>query len=57
MKPLILTNLFPRKDNPNSGIFITKRLKEYQKLGVDFTAVSLAFRDKCFSLLFRNFGK
>jgi glycosyltransferase involved in cell wall biosynthesis len=46
MKPLILTNLFPRKDNPNSGIFITKRLKEYQKLGVDFTAVSLAFRDK-----------
>ncbi|AIY85866.1 MULTISPECIES: glycosyltransferase family 4 protein [unclassified Thermotoga] len=46
MKVLILTNLFPRKDNLNSGIFITKRLKEYRKLGADFTAVSLAFRDK-----------
>ncbi|HBF70020.1 MAG TPA: glycosyltransferase family 4 protein [Thermotoga sp.] len=46
MMVLILTNLFPTKDNPNSGIFITKRLKEHEKLGVDFTAVSLAFRDK-----------
>ncbi|MDN5338874.1 MAG: teichuronic acid biosynthesis glycosyltransferase TuaC [Thermotogaceae bacterium] len=46
MMVLILTNLFPTKDNPNSGIFITKRLKEHEKLGVDFTAVSLTFRDK-----------
>ncbi|MDN5337926.1 MAG: hypothetical protein PWQ20_996 [Thermotogaceae bacterium] len=46
MKVLVLTNLFPRKENPNSGIFLIKRLKEYKKLGVGFTAVSLAFKDK-----------
>ncbi|AJG40179.1 hypothetical protein TRQ7_01660 [Thermotoga sp. RQ7] len=46
MKILFLTNLFPKRENPNSGIFITKRLKEHEKLGVDFTAVSLAFRNK-----------
>ncbi|PLV56752.1 glycosyltransferase family 4 protein [Thermotoga sp. SG1] len=46
MRSFILTNLFPTKENPNSGIFIIKRLKEYQKLGVDFTVVSLAFKDK-----------
>ena len=43
---LILTNLFPSRTSLFSGIFITKILKEYKKLGVGFTAVSLAFKDK-----------
>lgn len=42
----MLTNLFPKRENPSSGIFITKRLKEYKKLGVEFIAVSLAPKDK-----------
>ncbi|AIY87667.1 glycosyl transferase, group 1 family protein [Thermotoga sp. Cell2] len=46
MKALVITNIFPIKTNPFSGIFIAKRLQEYQKLDVDFTAVSLAFRNK-----------
>lgn len=43
---LILTNLFPKKENPTSSIFMTRRLKEYRKLGVDFKAVPLSFGDK-----------
>gem|GEM_PF-162618 len=45
IKALILTNLFPKRENPNVGIFITKRLKEYKKLGVEFRAIPLAFED------------
>ena len=43
MKVLVLTNLFPFQDNLSSGIFITKRLEQCVKLGIDYTAVPVWF--------------
>ncbi len=45
MKVLVLTDLFPREGNLASGIFITKRLEQYVKLGIDYTAVPVWFKD------------
>ncbi|MEO0274754.1 MAG: glycosyltransferase [candidate division WOR-3 bacterium] len=45
MKILIITNLAPMIDNLISGIFITNRLKEYEKFKVSYIAVSLGFDD------------
>ena len=40
---LFITNLFPIEENPTSGIFIVKRLQQYKKFGVSYTAVSIGF--------------
>lgn len=48
MKILSLTNLFPCLKNPLSGIFITKRLDQYKKLGIDYVAVPVWFQDDLF---------
>jgi len=45
MKVLVLTNLFPFEGNLASGIFITKRLEQCVKLGIDYTAVPVWFKD------------
>ena len=45
MKILVLTNLFPLEGNLASGIFITKRLEQYVKLGIDYTAVPVWFKE------------
>ena len=45
MKVLVLTNLFPFQGNLASGIFITKRLEQCVKLGIDYTAVPVWFKD------------
>jgi len=47
---LVLLNLFPKNKNKASGIFITKRLKEYRKLGVEYKAVPLAVEDRGISM-------
>jgi len=45
MNVLLLTNLFPVVHMPISGIFITKRLQTYEKLGIRCKAVSLPSGD------------
>ena len=45
MKVLVLTNLFPFEGNLASGIFITKRIEQCVKLGIDYTAVPVWFKD------------
>jgi glycosyltransferase involved in cell wall biosynthesis len=45
MKILIITSLAPLKNNPNSGIFVTKRLEQYKKFDVEYTAISLGFQN------------
>jgi teichuronic acid biosynthesis glycosyltransferase TuaC len=45
MKVLVLTNLFPFEGNLAGGIFITKRLEQWVKLGIDYTAVPVWFKD------------
>lgn len=54
MKVLIVTNLAPLKENPTSGIFIVKRLEQYPKFDVDYTAVSLGFEDSYGLKFLRN---
>ena len=48
MKILLLTNLFPLTENLSSGIFITKKLDQYKKLGIDYVAVPAWFEDDLF---------
>ncbi|MEJ5229937.1 MAG: glycosyltransferase family 4 protein [Pseudothermotoga sp.] len=45
MNVLIITNLFPYKENPSAGIFLTKRLALYESLGVKAKTISLALQD------------
>ncbi len=45
MKVLIIPTSIPREDNSSRGIFIVKRLQQYKKFGVDYTAVSFDFED------------
>jgi glycosyltransferase involved in cell wall biosynthesis len=45
MKVLVVTNLFPFEGNLASGIFITKRLEQCVKFGIDYTAVPVWFKD------------
>ncbi len=45
MNTLLITNLFPKVSNLNSGIFITQRLKHYKTYGVNFDAVSPAYEN------------
>ncbi len=45
MKVLIITNLFPLKKNPLSGVFVVRRLEQYQKFGVEYLALSPGFLD------------
>ncbi|MGC8819511.1 MAG: glycosyltransferase family 4 protein [Fervidobacterium sp.] len=45
MNVLVITNLYPLKNNPTSGIFITNRLRKYSDLQVKYTAVAIAFRE------------
>ena len=49
MKVIILTNLFPYEANLSGGIFITKRLEQYKKLGIDYVAVPVWFQDDPFA--------
>lgn len=55
MKAIILTNLFPFQNNLSSGIFITKRLEQYRKLGIEYVAVPVWFQDDVFVRLARRF--
>ncbi len=45
MKVLIIPTSIPREDNPSRGVFVVKRLQQYKKFGVDYTAVSFDFED------------
>ena len=45
VKILVLTDFFPLEGNLASGIFITKRLEQYVRLGIDYTAVPISFKD------------
>jgi len=48
VKVIVLTNLFPLRGNLSSAIFITKRLEQYKKLGIDYVAVPVWFQDDLF---------
>jgi len=48
VRVLILTNLSPFVNLLSSGIFITKRLEQYKKLGIDYVAVPVWFQDDIF---------
>jgi glycosyltransferase involved in cell wall biosynthesis len=45
MKTLVITNLAPTVSNPNSGIFVVRRLQHYKSFGVDFDTISLGQTD------------
>jgi glycosyltransferase involved in cell wall biosynthesis len=45
MKTLVITNLAPTVPNPNSGIFVVRRLQHYKSFRVDFDAISLGLKD------------
>jgi len=45
LKVLIIPTSIPREDNPSRGVFVVKRLQQYKKFGVDYTAVSFDFED------------
>ncbi|WP_448524109.1 glycosyltransferase family 4 protein [Pseudothermotoga sp.] len=45
MNLLVLTNLFPVERIPTSGVFITKRLQVYEKLGMSYTAAPVPSGD------------
>jgi len=42
---LVIPTSIPREDNPSRGIFIVRRIQQYEKFGVDYTAVSFDFAD------------
>lgn len=54
MKVLVITNLAPTLENTTSGIFIVKRLEQYEKYGVDYRALSLGFKESRLSTLIRK---
>ncbi|MFN4224353.1 MAG: glycosyltransferase family 4 protein [Fervidobacterium nodosum] len=45
MKVLVITNYYPFNENPNSGIFVTKRLGVLKNIGVDFSAFAVNPQD------------
>jgi glycosyltransferase involved in cell wall biosynthesis len=45
MKTLVITNLAPTVSNPNSGIFVVRRLQHYKSFSVDFDTISLGQTD------------
>jgi len=45
LKVLMIPTSIPREDNPSRGVFVVKRLQQYKKFGVDYTAVSFDFED------------
>ena len=45
MRVLIVTNLAPTVPDPNSGIFIVRRLQHYKYFEVNFDAISLGQND------------
>lgn len=57
MKVLVITNLAPSVQNPSSGIFITRRLQQYFKYGIDFDAISLGYSESKLVLLLKSLLK
>jgi glycosyltransferase involved in cell wall biosynthesis len=52
MKVLILANIFPLVNNPTRGIFLTNRLKYYNKFKIDYDAYIVRFKEsKIFSYI------
>lgn len=58
MRLLIITGLYPTKENHAGGIFITRRLLELKKHGLDFDVISLYYSEskilQFFKRLFRK---
>jgi glycosyltransferase involved in cell wall biosynthesis len=54
MKVLVVTNLAPIRNNPVAGTFVVKRLEQYTKFGVDYSAVSIGFEDTWVTKLARK---
>jgi glycosyltransferase involved in cell wall biosynthesis len=54
MKVLVVTNLAPIRNNPVAGTFVVKRLEQYTKSGVDYSAVSIGFEDTWVTKLARK---
>ena len=57
MNVLVIPTSIPREDNPSRGIFIVRRLQQYEKFGVDYTAVSFDFADSSIVSLIRKITK
>ncbi|MBM7560125.1 glycosyltransferase [Marinitoga litoralis] len=45
MKVLILSNMFPSPNNINRGIFINKRLEQYNNFNIDYTVIPVMYKD------------
>ncbi len=54
MNVLLLTNLYPCIDVSSRGIFITKRLQQYAKFRVQFTAVPVGYGSSGFQRLVKK---
>jgi len=48
VKVIVFTNLFPNQNKLSSGVFITKRLEQYRRFGIDYAAVPVWFQDDLF---------
>jgi hypothetical protein len=57
MKIFLITNLFPKVSNPNSGIFIVQRFKHYKTYGVNIDAVSPAYENSKSAVLLKKLLK
>jgi|GEM_PF-1794819 len=43
MKVLLLTYFYPCVSNPLRGIFATKTIEQYKKIGIDCTAIPIGY--------------
>ena len=46
MNLLVITGLYPTKLAPEGGIFLSKRLEQYIKKGININVISVAIEDE-----------
>lgn len=54
MKVLLLTYFYPYVSNPLRGIFVTKRIEQYKRIGIDYTAIPIGFGEGAIFRFFRQ---
>lgn len=54
MKVLMLTYFYPYVSNPLRGIFVTKRIEQYKRIGIDYTAIPIGFGEGVIFRFFRQ---
>ncbi|MGQ9856719.1 MAG: glycosyltransferase [Fervidobacterium sp.] len=57
MRVLLFTYYYPIIANKTRGVFVSKRLEQYRRLGIEYTSVPIAFKDGMFLRMFKKFFK